>query len=737
MEAEISRKRSTTIRRLTNLSVVASFLSPLLWFTSYYFEDVLVNDFKPQAEFHQSLFHRASAIQDLRYYSRKLELIASGMIGTPGNTQALLFHQTQNKVKRLSDDLLTAQKSASSIWYSMKQTLSGKMTKKEYPFLHVLKNSEEATINSNYEEGVYQYLFSVSFIITAKPSDLDRRIISKTEVNSLKITANQLSTIVHNSVNSLEQGFDHILQDFKYFYTAKVDRLRAIIVFPFYAVLVLIWVLSSIHCCFYAKILDNDADVVRLFSMVQYNEIVDLIVDIEVFQEEYLDWFCHSEGIFVEERFEDDELEGLYEEDVKPSSRRDHPHLLEEEDPDDVKDDDQRLESESIRQVPDELGGFLIRKTSKFSQYSNQKSQAFSDADAADQQPGGSPRRVGGFTRMANLSPVRNQNIHIQDGMVLSPSHSHHSGKSQRGERRGTAMPRGSPRLLAVKATFHNTTNKFALKSKKSEVSDRSKKSMRSIKSRRSAAILSSNKQIRKAINPLKKWSRKAKKTLKRNMTKRKLLQRKQSSSFVKLSHEEKRKEMQNMLNLTPLNRHRRSSRLIQSRALVNTIKLKSQYNRSKSLEREDQKKERKNENLKNGKENQASEQSALGADLTMQPIKDFEEEAEETAQFMKERRERMMEKVKGIAGRDNFVTLAFGAFWTSLITVIVHYMKITITERDLYLSEKLHLLGITPLDMGRTFNWMYDSLAENRYPIMMQGRKKRKKDKIFNLNDF
>ena len=306
----ISEKKKGLITALNNFLFLLMFLIVGGYFYGYITERDSLTVIQSLFIYKLTMYKRALSILDARYYNRKLELISSGWIK---NNRTELFKYSLDRLTNVSDKLIKYEDTSIKAFSYLRMNQRDSSRTYQYPFYYKLKSGLNSFLESSYQNGVYQYLSSVSVIKNAKINELDRKLDEDLPLTAERI---QFHRINYNSLHSLRVGSEEIIESFNNL-SIKAVEYRGIYTFIPLAFHLALWVLSSFvsSICMW-RILDNDGEVLHMFALIEEEEMEDLVIDLEDFKDYHLREFLAAEDsdyeyseseFYGDEEVEDDE----------------------------------------------------------------------------------------------------------------------------------------------------------------------------------------------------------------------------------------------------------------------------------------------------------------------------------------------------------------------------------------------------------------------------------------------
>ena len=301
----IADKKSGLIISMTNFVLFLLITVSVAYSVGYYFESEFYKELEIHFNSKISMFRRGLAITDIRFYNRKLELLSSDWIST--NRQA--EHQkAAEKISNISNKLVKYEDESMDALNDMRRIRGSKGRRYLYDFYYKLSDNRTNYIQSLYQDGIYQYLSSASIIKNSKLGEMDRRYQIS---NGGKMSKERMHfyRINYNSIKPLRQGNKEILEDFTRFVKGRIFQFRVFAMSPAIVHLLVAILGTPIAVFCTARILNNDGDVLKVFSVITYEEIEQLVDEIDSFREEYLREFLVAEDLNFEEDggYEDDD----------------------------------------------------------------------------------------------------------------------------------------------------------------------------------------------------------------------------------------------------------------------------------------------------------------------------------------------------------------------------------------------------------------------------------------------
>ena len=290
----IEDKKSGLVFSLTNFVAFISFTIIGSYIAGYYFETAYFKEFESHFTSKISMFRRGLAISDIRFYNRKLELLSSGWLTVDKQSE---HDKAAEAISKLSDLLVKYEDDSMDALNDMRR-IRGKILKRYvYDFNYKLSDGRNSFIKSQYQDGIFQYLSSASIIKNSKLGELDRRGEAHGKGARLSKERMHFYRINYNSIKPLRKGNKEIMADYSRFIDERILDFRIYTFSPVILHFILSLIGSPIAVFCAMRILNNDGDVLRIFSLISYQEIEMLVEEIDTFREEYLRDFLTVEDI--------------------------------------------------------------------------------------------------------------------------------------------------------------------------------------------------------------------------------------------------------------------------------------------------------------------------------------------------------------------------------------------------------------------------------------------------------
>ena len=227
-------QKNKIISYTVNLALVVGTTLGAAYFIGHRGEQHYLQELPLHLESIQCIFRREDLVLSIKHFSRRMDFIANNKLLDPNYA---LFNQTKIDLKENSLRLSTIEKSYIEIKRRKKNAVNGRKSVLEatYPFLVVLRDGSCSMIQSDYQDGVYQYLSSTSKIMNSGVKDLRRteaesdslqeicRLNSDFESENSGKVKNKIMTaermhfhrLDYNSIHSLRTGNDDIIDRYE------------------------------------------------------------------------------------------------------------------------------------------------------------------------------------------------------------------------------------------------------------------------------------------------------------------------------------------------------------------------------------------------------------------------------------------------------------------------------------------------------------------------------------------
>ena len=261
---------------------------------TYVFEVSMLSEIDTHFHSLKFMFLRGRAISTARFFNQKLELLSSSwIVHNRSENFQLTAEQLQNTSLLLSfyeDQSMTALTYKRKI---QKETLRRYV----YPFYYKLRDGGHTFIHSLYQDGVYQFMGSLSVLENAKIGDICRKNESRGIQGGFGLTEERMHfyRAEYNSQNSLRTGNADIIEDYNLFVGKRIKLLFLVI---FVHILLDVGIATMVNLVSWVcipHILDNHLDVIGFFALLSGKEIGVIIREARLYKREEL-----SSLIYVE-----------------------------------------------------------------------------------------------------------------------------------------------------------------------------------------------------------------------------------------------------------------------------------------------------------------------------------------------------------------------------------------------------------------------------------------------------
>jgi len=275
MKAVIHEKKSPkNIKGFKRITLIFFLLIIIIEIASIYIKSDAITNIQKFFVFLEALYMRNIMVTDIRFYSRKLELIASNILTDEGGA---IWDSTRIRISELTSDLEVNQLTCSDA-KNFYEDSTGNTKSFVYPMFFRLKQNKNLTVDTVYQDAIYQYISSATVLVNSPAEELNRENedISSNEDSNLNGARSQFHRINDNAFDSLLSGGEDIVQTIQSFIVDRVNKyqiysliLRA--AFLLISVFCLLWMMRYVFL-----VMNTSKGVMALFAVIKKSQIQQL-----------------------------------------------------------------------------------------------------------------------------------------------------------------------------------------------------------------------------------------------------------------------------------------------------------------------------------------------------------------------------------------------------------------------------------------------------------------------------